>query len=336
MLRYAIPSLRLPTEEVERAIDLLERMGVVFKTGMALGRELDLEELEREYDAVILACGGGEAVTLGVPGMEQPGVIGAIDLLKKVKTGSRPELGRSVVVIGGGNAAVDAALTCRRLGVVDVKMVCLKEREEMSAFSSAIHEALDEGVVIENCWGPLRLSQGEQGSIEIELAKCLSLCDSQGRFNPTLADTCDLALSTEQVIIAVGQKPAFGFLPAELLDPISGYPAVHELTLQTTSRPKVFVCGDALSGPKTVVEAMATGREASISCDRLLRGEGLEWGRGLSAKPWIEDYVVDYSREQGSRRTKLKRRKLTASEPLLETETTMTTAMAPPLKQNVV
>ena len=134
LLRFGIPAFRLPGEETAKAVRMLERMKVVFQTGWSLGKELDIEKLEREWDALLLATGGGPALRLGVPGEDLPGVYQGLDLLRQAREGQTPKIGRSVLIIGGGNTAVDAALTCRKLGAEEVNLVCLEEKGKMPAF----------------------------------------------------------------------------------------------------------------------------------------------------------------------------------------------------------
>ena len=125
-----------------------------------------------------------------------------------------PDLGDSVVVIGGGNTAVDTALTCRRLGARDVRLVCVESREEMPAFDAEVREALEEGVIIETGWGPLEI-RAEQGQVKVDFGSCLSLRDEEGKFNPRLARECGRSLEADTVILAVGQT-------LEALGPASG------------------------------------------------------------------------------------------------------------------
>jgi NADPH-dependent glutamate synthase beta subunit-like oxidoreductase len=294
LLRWGIPAFRLPTEEVTKAVQLLERMKVDFRCGRKLGDDLDLAKLEREWDAVLLAIGAGSAARLGIPGEELPGVYQGLSLLHQVRDNSPPSIGRSVIVIGGGNTAVDVALTCRRLGSTEVHLICLEENGRMPAFQAEIQEAVEEGVKIMNCWGPRRiLADGERG-FQLELSRCLTIYDDQGRFSPQLENSCQLAPSAETVVIAIGQSPDKGILPADLSPLAQLRLPVDAVSLQS-SRPKVFAAGDIVTGPRSVVEAMAQGQEAAISIDRYLSGEGLKWGRGYWTGACITDFSIDKS-----------------------------------------
>ncbi len=318
LLRYGIPSFRLPVGEVEQTVDMLSRMGVSFRTGTALGRDMDLTELEKQFGTVVLAVGTGAARRPGIPG-EEDGVMQGLDLLRQVREGGRPALGRSVVVIGGGNTAVVAALTSRLLGAADVRLVCLEDRPEMPAYADEVEAALEMGIPMEHQWGPRRLNRNAQGKAIIELSRCLSLLDREGLFNPRLEEACGRSLEADTVILAIGQDLQSDALPQSLLDPVTRLPAADPQTLQCLSRNKVFVCGDCRTGSRSVVEAMASGREAALSADRLLRGEGLRWGRGFWSGPYIREYESDKDRAVGGPRGQLA--KLSTAERTLTLET---------------
>jgi len=273
---------------------MLERMKVMFQTGRALGKELDIEKLEREWDVLLLATGGGPALPLGVAGEDLPGVFQGLDLLRQVREGQNPKIGKSVLVIGGGNTAVDAALTCRKLGAEQVSLVCLEERSKMPAFPAEIEEALEEGIKIQDCWGPRRFIRNGNGALTVDLSRCLSVFDEGGRFCPALEDACSHSPSAETIVVAIGQKPEWAALPKEIQGAGQSGPFADPLTLQT-GRSKIFAAGDLVSGPKSVVEAMAHGREGAISIDRFLTGETLRWGRAYWDGTCITEFPIDRS-----------------------------------------
>jgi len=276
MLRWSIPSFRLPVGEVHAAIEMLKQMKIIFKTGQALGREIELKELMEGFDAVLLATGAGTPLQLKIEGEELPGVWQGLDFLKNIKEGKPVSMGKDVIIIGGGNVAVDAALTCVKIGIADVKIVCLEQCSDMPAFRAELEEAIEEGVRIENGWGPRRLVQTDNGRIGLEISECLTVFDAQGAFCPTLDTDCRLGFEADSVIVAIGQRPT------ELaLAPEYGrkQPAVDPVTLQSAIDRKVFSCGDAVTGPRSVVEAMAQGREAALSIHRFISDENLDWGR---------------------------------------------------------
>ena len=178
----------------------------------------------------------------------------------------------------------------------------------MPAFETELQEAQEEGVAIENCWGPRQFVRTKDGKIGVEVSRCLSVFDDQGTFCPALEDACSLGFEADAIVIAVGQKLAGEGIPVEYSE--NGTQLLADgLTLQSPSNGKVFCSGDAVSGAKSVVDAMAQGREAAVSIDRFLTGEGLGWGRGFFAdNGFLEKYEADLSRVRGPGRGKLHRR----------------------------
>ena len=328
MLRKCIPSYRLPASEVDRVIGMLEEMDVIFKVDMALGRDITFDRLETDHDALILALGCGAPADLDIPGYDLPGVIQGLDFLGRVKTGEIPVLGKSVVVIGGGNTAMDAALSCRKLNIPEVRVVCLEGADEMPAYDIGVREAREAGIIVENCWGPTRLLKGPDGSVEIELSKCLSVFNDQGNFSPVLEPVCGLNLSAESVLLAVGQRVDCNGIPAKLIDPDTKLLAADPLTKRSAANRKVFVCGDCHSGPTSVVEAMASGREAALSADRFLRGMGLRWGRDFWNDGNIKEYRSDLTRAKGGPREEPVRLDPIAGGLMRESEAGLTAKMA--------
>jgi NADPH-dependent glutamate synthase beta subunit-like oxidoreductase len=251
-------------------------MGIDFIGNRILGKDLDLEKLEEEYDAVILALGAYGKTRLGVPGEEAQGVLQALDFMKSVRQEKPLKVGEKAVVVGGGNAAVDAAQTALRLGARKVHLVSLEKREEMPAFRWSVAEAEEEGIDIQNGWGPMRFRMDGKKLAGVSFKKCVAVFDSQGIFCPRYDEKTTLDLPADTVILAVGQKAERGVLESSLHGP-EGV-RFHPLTLQTP-KPKIFCAGDFLWGPKTLVDAMAQGKEAALSIQRLLQGEDLEYGR---------------------------------------------------------
>jgi NADPH-dependent glutamate synthase beta subunit-like oxidoreductase len=287
MLRWGIPEFRLPSSEVSHCVRMLAGMGIVFKTGIRLGTEMDPEKLESEWDAILLATGGGGSAKLGIPGEGLPGVHHGIELLRKVREGHTVDMGKSVLVIGGGNAAVDAALVCRKLGADDVSIICLEEKLQMPAFRMEIAEAVEEGVKIVDSRGPKRIIRNSGGQLTIEMSRCIRVFDEEGRFCPELEDTCELSPCADSIVVAIGQRRDSSTLPSEFREGDGSDP----LTLQT-KRPRIFMAGDAVTGPSSVIDAMAQGREAAVSMDRFLSGEALRWGRAFWGGAYITDFAV--------------------------------------------
>jgi len=276
LMRWAIPEFRLPLQVLDREFGFLEAMKIDFQGNRTLGKDLDLEKLEAEYDAVLLSLGAYGQTRLGVPGEEAKGVLETLDFMRSVREKNPPGLGPRVIVVGGGNAAVDAAQTALRLGARKVHLVSLEKKEEMPAFRWSVAEAGEEGVDIQNGWGPLRFRVQGDHLAGVSFKKCLAVYDSQRIFSPSYDEKTTLDLPADTVILAVGQKAERGMIDSSLYG--SEGIRFHPVTLQT-SNPKIFCAGDFLRGPKTLVEAMAQGKEAALSIQRLLQGEDLEYAR---------------------------------------------------------
>jgi len=306
LLRNVIPSFHLPISEVEKSTTMLLSMGTNFITGEPIGKKIEFGRLEKEFDAVIIAVGAGAPIKPDIPGQDLDGVIQGPDLLRKIKTGQKPQLGQSVIVIGGGNSAVDVAISCRLLGVKEVQIICLERPDEMPAYELSLQKAKNAGIIVENCWGPTSFIQGDDRSIKIEFSRCMTVFDDQGRFAPDLEPTCGLTLQADTVVMAVGQKVNFKDLPEELIDPVSGRFIADPITLQSNINPIIFISGECYSGTATVIDAMASGTEAAISADRFVNRDGLHWGRDFWKGPYLKDYSVHHDQAIGGSRCKLK------------------------------
>jgi NADPH-dependent glutamate synthase beta subunit-like oxidoreductase len=318
-LRYAIPSFRLPLSQVEKTVAFLTRIEIQFKTSTRIDLRDDLRKLESEFDAVVVAIGAGSAFKPETPGIDLPVVVQALDIMRQVKEGRTPETGQSVIVLGGGNTAVDTALTCRRLGAQEVRVISLERRDEMPASSIAIQEACEEGIIFEPGWGAAEFQADECSCMEVRMSRCLSLYDNKGRFSPELESVCGKKLKADLVLLAMGQNKMPDNLPSDLVDTKEGRPEADPLTLQSTSRPSVFFCGDVWNGPASVAHGLASGKEAAVSVDRFLSGEGLHWGRNPWNESWVKEYESMPDRAMGGPRGKLVR--IAAGERKLASET---------------
>ena len=293
MLRWAIPEFRLPTDSLNQEIALLARMGVKIECGKRLGVEFTLEELKTDFDAVVLAMGAGRASTLNIEGRGLAGILSGLSLLKEVRAGRASALSGAVVVIGGGNSAVDAAQTAIRLGADSVTVVTLEAEGDLPAFDHAIEEAQAEGITFECGWGPLRFIEQNGRVSGVELNRCLSVFNQAGVFEPSF-DACQIAtLAADTVILAIGQSRDLSGLNGQPMAE-SGVLKADPLTLQTSVE-NIFAAGDLISGPSSVVDAMAAGRRAAESVDRFLKGEHLSYGRAYPG-PVETDFDIDTSR----------------------------------------
>jgi NADPH-dependent glutamate synthase beta subunit-like oxidoreductase len=213
--------------------------------------------------------------------------------LRQVKSGEKPQLGEEVVVIGGGEVALDSAQTAVRLGAKKVTAVCLEDKSEMPADPEAVALARSEGIFIENCWGPKAITLNQGKASGVTLQKCTSVFDSKGAFAPCFDKCQTMELKADSVIIAVGQKRDLALLKGK-------EPTFNPLTLQTDEA-KVFVAGDLTHGPSTVVKAMASGREAAESVHRLFTDEHLSYGRAYKG-PFETEFEIDKSRGSAAER----------------------------------
>lgn len=274
MMGFGIPEYRLPRKVLQSEIDEIARLGVEIRTNSPIGQELSLDTLKTEgYDAILVAVGTQLGKELNIEGTELEDVLIGLDFLRSARTLRRPVVRDRVVVIGGGNVAIDTAMTALRLGAKEVQLACLESREEMPAHEWEIEQALEEGVVFNVSWGPMKIL-GERGSVKgVELVRCTSVFDDHGRFNPTFDDSVTKLIETDMVILAIGQAPDISFLPQEMRS-VKGGIAVEEGTY-ATGVAGVYACGDMVKGPSSVVEAIAAGRRAAASIDRYLGGNGV-------------------------------------------------------------
>jgi NADPH-dependent glutamate synthase beta subunit-like oxidoreductase len=299
LMRWGIPEFRLPLELLERELRFVKAAGIEFRGHSTLGRDLDLQELQHRFDAVLVAVGASEQPKLGIPGEDSPHILPALEFLKRARDKKAAPPGKRVVVIGGGNAAMDAAQTALRLGAGNVTVVCLEKREEMPAFPWSIAEAEEEGVSIHNGWGPQAFRFKKEQLTTVSFRKCTALYDGTGRFSPVYDESQSMHLPCETVIVAIGQRTQ----PA-LLDPswsrLGAIP--YDPTTLRIAESKVFVAGDFVKGPSTLVEAMGQGKEAALSIERLLKGQDLYYERG-NGKPLEVQFEPDWSQALKRSRT---------------------------------
>ena len=292
MLAVGVPEFRLPASVLDGEMGILARLGVVLRLGVRVGADLPLAELVENNDAVLLATGAHVSKRLGLAGEGLDGVFDGLAFLRAARAEAKPAVGAKVVVIGGGNTAVDAGQTAHRLGASQVTIVCLEHRSEMPAFAWEVEDALDEGIAVLNGWGPAAFLQNEGKVSGLALRRCLSVFQGQ-RFAPTYDDADRRQLEADTVVVAIGQDADLAFANG-LVPTAGGRLAADPVTLQCQGLAQVFAAGDALTGPKTVVEALASGKEAAESIRRFLLGESLTYSRGYLG-PYETDFAVDKS-----------------------------------------
>ncbi len=272
-VRHYIPLYRLPDEVIDYDIEEITEQGVSFKYGVELGKDTTIEQLENEgYQAILLAMGLPVSRGLDLPGVEGEGIIYALPFLQDVKRkGFKFEGSPTVIVIGGGNVAMDVSRSALRAGAGKVKLCCLECDEEMPAFPWEIEEAQEEGVEMNPSWGPNAILR-ENGKITgLELVECTCVFDEAGRFNPEFNRGNKDVLEGDIVIFAIGQagdsEPVRGEIDIDERDRV-----VFDKRTMSTSRPGVFGCGEMVKGPGSAVESMANGRVAAQAIARYLQG----------------------------------------------------------------
>lgn len=277
-LRSGIPRYRLSPDALEADVQDITSLGIILRAGVEVGKEITFGNIREAHDAVLVAVGARNAKPLTGEGVDLPGVENGLDLLKELATGKEAEkrsfAGETIVVIGGGNVAIDVARTTLRLGSGPVHLYCLEEREEMPAHSWEIEEAEREGVVIHPGRGPTRIA-GQDRVERVDFQKCISVFDDEGQFAPRFDDRETTSQGADRVLIAIGQEPALGFLDgAEGLSLTEAGTIEANPTSMQTSLNGVFAAGEVVTGPASVIEAIAQGRRAASGIDRYLGGDG--------------------------------------------------------------
>jgi indolepyruvate ferredoxin oxidoreductase alpha subunit len=280
MMAVGIPEFRLPRDILNDEIDVIHKLGVEVKLNTRVGTDINLLDLKRDYNAVFIAIGAHQGGSLGIKNSDVNGVIDGIEFLRKVNMGEEVPVGDKVVIVGGGNVAVDCARTCVRLGFKDVNIVYRRSRDEMPAIGEEVVEAEHEGVNIHLLAGPSMVVARGNKVTGIELIKMkLGEPDDSGRRRPVPVAGSEFTMEAGLIIAAVGEQPDLDFMTGEAARAISkGHIKADPVTLETSIK-RVFAGGDAVTGPATVIEAMAAGRKAAISIDRYLRGQPLDTGR---------------------------------------------------------
>ena len=274
MLRVGIPEYRLSKEALEADLGYIKGLGVEIRTNVIIGRDVTIDGLLKEkYGAIFIATGAHESVNIDIEGRELGGVFQALDLFRKLHMGERINLGQKVAVIGGGNVAIDAARTALRLGAKEVNVLYRRSRIEMPASLSEVKEAEIEGAKIHFLVTPTRILGNDN---RIEGVKCIHMqlgaLDETGRRRPIPIDGSDYTLDVDTIILAIGETSDLSFLPKDVTIVGRNTIAVDPMTMETSS-PKMYAGGDVVSGPASVVDALAAGKRAADSIDRQLRGE---------------------------------------------------------------
>ena len=296
MLRYGIPSYRLPDDMLDNDISVITEMGVNIETD---SRIESLEELQKEgFKAVFIATGAWGSAKMGIPNEDAVGCYDALSFLKQVNSGAKVDLGKSVAVIGGGNAAVDAARVASRLGA-NVTIVYRRSRAEIPAIKEELEEAEKEGIKLNILSSPIAVLLDNDRINGIVCQKMeLGEPDASGRCRPIPIDDSDFDLKVDNIIFAIGQKLVASPLTKDIDKSVKGTIEVNPITMQT-SLEGVFAGGDMVSGPSSVIEAISMGKEAATSIDRYIRGDDLTENRPADKKK-----VTDVPKENIERKTR--------------------------------
>jgi len=282
MLAVGIPDYRLPKNVLREEISILEKLGIEIKLNTPIGESLTIEDLKNDgYQAIFIAVGAHVSMKLQIPGEDLEGVYYGVEFLRKVNLGEKVKVGEKVAVIGGGNVAIDAARVAFRLGAKQVSIIYRRSRAEMPASEEEIEEAEKEGIKILYLAAPTRIL-GKEGKIaQLECIRMrLGEPDASGRRRPIPIPGSEFTIDVDMVIPAIGQVSDLSFLGSNYeFNLIKGKRfEVDPVTLETNIK-GIFAGGDAVTGPDTVIEAMAAGRKAAISIDRYLSGKDMRVGR---------------------------------------------------------
>jgi NADH-quinone oxidoreductase subunit F len=274
MMAVAIPEYRLPKRILNAEIESILKLGIELKLNTRVD---DIEGLFKEgYKAVFISCGAHKGDKMGIPGEDVEGVFDAIELLKAVNLEQKPKIGKKVAVIGGGNSAIDAARASLRLGAEEVSILYRRERKDMPAIIEEIAAAEEEGIHLKCLTAPTRVltTDGKVSSVECVRME-LKEYDTSGRRTPYPIAGSEYSIPVDTVIEAIGQRPDSSFLQNNGVKVGKGGTIVADRRTLATDRPGVFAGGDAVTGPQTVIWAVAAGQRAATSIKRYLRGEPL-------------------------------------------------------------
>jgi len=284
MLMNGIPSFRLEKNVIEAEIAVLEKMGVVFRTGVEVGRDVTIQDLRAQgFKAFYVAIGAQGGRLAGVPGEDSMGVETGVDFLRSENLGKGEKLSGDVVVIGGGNVAIDVARTALRQTDGKVTMICLESRGEMPAAADEVLDAEAEGIEVKNGWGPKEIIS-ENGKVTgVVFKRCTQVKDDTGRFNPKYDENDTITVTCSHVLQSIGQSVQWGGLLGETKIEVtrSQYAKADPVTFQTAD-PDIFVGGDVYTGPRFAIDAIAAGKMAAESMHRYVHpGQSLTIARDL-------------------------------------------------------
>lgn len=282
MLTMGIPGFRLEKNVVEAEIEVLRQLGVHFRTGVEVGKDVTIQQLRQQgFQAFYLAIGAQGGRKLNIPGEDAEGVVAGVDFLRSINLGSIPAMTGKTVVIGGGNVAIDVARAAARTDAVSVDMYCLESRSEMPALPEEIREAEEEHIAIHNGYGPRQILVKDGRAVGVVFKKCLRVFDENHRFAPQYDENDTITVETDHVLLSIGQSIQWGNLLAgtAVVTRHNGTVEADPFTYQT-AEPDIFAGGDVYAGPRFAIDAIAAGKEGAISIHRFVQpGQSLTYGR---------------------------------------------------------
>lgn len=297
MLTYGIPGFRLQKDVIQAEIDILKSIGVDFQTGVTVGKDITIPQLRSQgYKAFFVAIGAQNGRRLGLVNEDAEGIQTGVDFLRRVHDEPSMSLKGKVVVIGGGNVAIDVARSATRVQADQVSMFCLESRDTMPALEEEIEEALFEHIEIQNSWGPKEFVVENNKVRGVVFRKCIQVFDESKRFNPKYDENDTIFVEADHVLIAVGQSFDYGTLleGTQVEFQRNGTMKVDSFTLQS-KEPDIFAGGDIVSGPKFAIDAIALGKEGAISIHRFVnKGISLTYGRSRHVYKALDKQNVKY------------------------------------------
>ncbi|MBQ5951012.1 MAG: FAD-dependent oxidoreductase, partial [Lachnospiraceae bacterium] len=282
MLMNGIPSYRLEKDIIEAEIDVIREMGVEIQCGVEIGRDLTIENLRaRGYKAFFVAIGMQGGRLAGVPGETSAGVETGMDFLRRINQDHSKRLSGKTVVIGGGNVAIDVAGSALRAGSETVTMYCLEQREEMPAAKDEVAEALEDGVLLENGWGPKEVLSENGHVTAVVMKRCTRVFDEKHRFAPEYDENDTVTVPCDNLLLSIGQSVIWGdLLKGTAVEIRPNGTAIADPLTRQTAEPDIFVGGDVFTGAKFAIDAIAGGREGAVSINRFVHpGNRLDLAR---------------------------------------------------------
>ena len=285
ILATAVPTYRLPRAVLQKDVDAILAQGVELKTGVEVGKDVSLDDLRSQgLKAVVLALGLAKSRGLPIPGPDAAGVTLALPFLEAFAFGKKPDMGTEVVVIGGGNVAIDVARSAVRAGAKRVRMVCLENEEEQPAWDWETKEALEEGIDTVYRLGPTRVVVEDGRTTGVEFKKVNSVFDADGRFDPKYDEADLTVLECDAVVFAIGQASDLSLAEGTDVKVDERGRLVFDRDKAQTAAKDVFACGEVVTGPGAAVEAAASGHRAARAADQFLRGEAIDLTEDLPPK----------------------------------------------------